>query len=61
MRFDLEITKQNIDFCFIPNDSNILNQLAPVFYINIDSNNKIPSDYVSCDNYNNNTSYKSIG
>lgn len=61
MRFDLEITRQNIDFCFIPNNSNILNQLAPVFYLNIDSNNKIPSDYVSCDNYNSNTNFKSMG
>lgn len=54
MRFDIEITKQNVDICFVANDSSISNQLAPVFYVNLKTEDKVPSDYISCDNYNTN-------
>jgi len=51
MRFDLEIPQFNIDVCFIKNGDSIPNVAVPTYYIKINSSDKIPSDYVTYDNY----------
>ena len=60
MRFDLEISKQNIDVCYVTHGSNISNLLAPVFYLNLGTTDKVPADYVSSDNFNSNK-FLSVG
>ena len=47
MRFDLEIPSIRTDMCFIKDGNTIPNMVAPLYYINMDLDDNIPSDFIT--------------